>query len=70
MNFNAAVLTHAGAALAIEQLHTANLGDADVLVRIVATALCHTDLEAVEGQLGAPFPLVPGHEAAGIVEWV
>jgi S-(hydroxymethyl)glutathione dehydrogenase/alcohol dehydrogenase len=70
VNFNAAVLTHAGAALAIEQLHTANLGEADVLVRIVATALCHTDLEAVEGQLGAPFPLVPGHEAAGIVEWV
>lgn len=70
MNFKAAVLKTAGAQLSIEQLRTAHLGDADVLVRIVATALCHTDLEAVEGQLGTPLPLVPGHEAAGIVEWV
>jgi S-(hydroxymethyl)glutathione dehydrogenase/alcohol dehydrogenase len=70
MNFNAAVLETVGQPLGIRQLQTANLGDEDVLVRIVATALCHTDLEAVEGQLGTPLPLVPGHEAAGIVEWV
>lgn len=70
MNFNAAVLETAGQPLGIRELRTANLGDGDVLVRIVATALCHTDLEAVEGQLGTPLPLVPGHEAAGVVEWV
>lgn len=70
MNFNAAVLETAGQPLGIQELRTANLGDGDVLVRIVATALCHTDLEAVEGQLGTPLPLVPGHEAAGVVEWV
>jgi S-(hydroxymethyl)glutathione dehydrogenase/alcohol dehydrogenase len=70
VDFNAAVLESAGAPLGIRQLRTANLGDDDVLVRIVATALCHTDLEAVEGQLGTPLPLVPGHEAAGVVEWV
>jgi S-(hydroxymethyl)glutathione dehydrogenase/alcohol dehydrogenase len=70
VNFKAAVLKTAGEPLTIEQLKIANLGDSDVLVRIKATSLCHTDLEAVEGQLGSPLPLVPGHEAAGVVEWV
>ncbi|HEV7618871.1 MAG TPA: Zn-dependent alcohol dehydrogenase [Burkholderiaceae bacterium] len=70
MNFKAAVLKTAGSPLSIEQLKIANLGESDVLVRIKATSLCHTDLEAVEGQLASPLPLVPGHEAAGIVEWV
>ena len=70
MSFNAAVLRSAGSLLNIERLEIRNLGDADVLVRIKATSLCHTDLEAVEGQLGTPLPLVPGHEAAGVVEWV
>ncbi|MDO9405348.1 MAG: Zn-dependent alcohol dehydrogenase [Polaromonas sp.] len=70
MSFDAAVLRTAGAPLAIERLEIRNLGDDDVLVRIMATSLCHTDLEAVEGQLGTPLPLIPGHEAAGIVEWV
>ena len=70
MNFNAAVLKTAGAPLGIETLSIRNLGDQDVLVRIKAASLCHTDLEAVEGQLASPLPLVPGHEAAGVVEWV
>lgn len=69
MTINAAVLTRVGSPLTIEQLTLANLDEFDVLVRIKATSLCHTDLEAVEGQLGSPLPLVPGHEAAGIVEW-
>lgn len=70
MTFNAAILRVVGAPLGIEKLEIRNLGDSDVLVRIKATSLCHTDLEAVEGQLGTPLPLVPGHEAAGVVEWV
>jgi S-(hydroxymethyl)glutathione dehydrogenase/alcohol dehydrogenase len=70
VNFKAAVLSTVGSALRIEQLSTGNLGESDVLVRIKAASLCHTDLEAIEGQLASPMPLVPGHEAAGIVEWV
>lgn len=42
----------------------------DVLVRIDATSVCHTDYEAVTGRLGFGFPFVPGHEAAGTVEAV
>jgi S-(hydroxymethyl)glutathione dehydrogenase/alcohol dehydrogenase len=70
VNFKAAVLRTAGLPLTIEQLSLASLGQSDVLVRIKATSLCHTDLEAVEGQLASPLPLVPGHEAAGVIEWV
>lgn len=70
MTFNAAVLRAVGDPLKIEKVEIRNLGDRDVLVRVKATSLCHTDLEAVEGQLGTPLPLIPGHEAAGIVEWV
>lgn len=70
MGVRAAVLSHAGAPLTVERLTLAKLDEHDVLVRIRATSLCHTDLEAVEGQLGSPLPLVPGHEAAGVVEWV
>jgi S-(hydroxymethyl)glutathione dehydrogenase/alcohol dehydrogenase len=42
----------------------------DVLVRIRAAGLCHTDLEVIEGSLRYPLPIVLGHEAAGIVEQV
>jgi len=64
------VLRTAWSALAIERLSIANLADTDVVVRIAATSLCHTDLEAVEGQLGTPLPMLPGHEAAGTVDWI
>ena len=70
MNFQGAVLRTAGAALSIEPLRIANLAHSDVVVRIASTSLCHTDLEAVEGHLGTPLPMLPGHEAAGIVDWV
>jgi S-(hydroxymethyl)glutathione dehydrogenase / alcohol dehydrogenase len=70
MNFSAAVLRQIGKPLAIETLSLRGLTEKDVVVRIKATSLCHTDLEAVEGALGTPAPFIPGHEAAGIVESV
>ena len=39
-----------------------------MLVRINATGICSTDLMAYQGRQPAPFPIVPGHEAAGVVE--
>lgn len=69
MTVRAAVLARIGSPLAIERLALGALDEHDVLVRIGATSLCHTDLEAVRGDLGSPLPLVPGHEAAGVVEW-
>ena len=46
-------------------------GPGEVLVRVVASGVCHSDLWAIEnGNWGAPFPMLLGHEGAGIVEAV
>src|ERR1700716_1946205 len=42
----------------------------ELLVRFTATGLCHTDLEAAAGSMPTPFPVVAGHEGAGVVELV
>lgn len=42
----------------------------EVLVRITSAGICRTDLEALDGSLGVPDPVVLGHEGAGIVEKV
>jgi Zn-dependent alcohol dehydrogenase len=42
----------------------------EVLVRLVATGICHTDLSMLRGNLPVPIPFVPGHEGAGVVEAV
>lgn len=67
--FEAAVLERTGEPLRIMPVTLGNLADTDVIIRVKATSLCHTDLEAVRGDLRTPLPFVPGHEAAGIVEW-
>jgi alcohol dehydrogenase len=45
-------------------------GDGEVLVRIEAAGLCHSDLSVVDGNRPRPVPMLLGHEAAGIVEGV
>ena len=50
MRFRAAVLHRPGALLTIETVDAAPLAPGDVLVRIRATSLCHTELEVIEGQ--------------------
>jgi aryl-alcohol dehydrogenase len=42
----------------------------EVLVRVVATGVCHTDMVVRDQQFTAPLPMVLGHEGAGIVEAV
>lgn len=44
-------------------------GPGKVGVKIVATGLCHTDIAGMQGAIGL-FPIVFGHEVAGIVEAV
>ncbi|MBW8269630.1 Zn-dependent alcohol dehydrogenase [Caldovatus aquaticus] len=63
----AAVLREIGRPLRIEEIAVGPLMPGDVLVRIRAASLCHTDLEAIEGQLPVRLPAVLGHEAAGTV---
>jgi len=68
MQFRAAVLNRVNESLSVDTLTMAPLSATDVLVRIRATGLCHTDLEVIQGTLAYPLPIVLGHEGAGIVE--
>ena len=70
LQYRAAVLHAPQTPMSIETVTAAALKPTDVLVRIRATGLCHTDLEVIEGSLRYPLPIVLGHEAAGIVEQV
>ncbi len=57
--------------LGIETVSLAPPRAGEVRVRIAAAGVCHSDLHLVDGALGAGrWPLVPGHEGAGIVEAV
>src|SRR5215210_7965717 len=68
LKYRAAVLHAAQKPMSIETITAGALKPTDVLVRIRAAGLCHTDLEVIEGSLRYPMPIVLGHEAAGIVE--
>src|SRR3981189_1449266 len=68
LQYRAAVLHAAQTPMSIETITAAALRPTDVLVRIRAAGLCHTDLEVIEGSLRYPMPIVLGHQAAGVVE--
>ncbi|WP_211440826.1 zinc-dependent alcohol dehydrogenase family protein [Collimonas humicola] len=75
MKIRAAVLRQAGLPhpyreskpLAIEELELAPPGRDEVLVRIRAAGLCHSDLSVINGDRPRPLPMALGHEAAGEV---
>ena len=72
MKIKAAVARLPHMPLSVEVLHidTQSIRATEVLVKLVATGLCHTDLAAREQHLPITFPAVLGHEGAGIVEAV
>lgn len=53
--------------LAVADIDLAPPGGGEVLVRVGAAGLCHSDLSVVDGSRPRPLPMVLGHEAAGIV---
>lgn len=54
--------------LRIEELDLDPPGHGELLIRIEAAGVCHSDLSAVTGVRPWPLPLAVGHEAAGVVE--
>ncbi len=60
----------AGKPLVVEELEAPAVGPSDVLVRVAASGICHTDHAAIAGLTPIPFPFVPGHEGCGTVEEV
>ncbi|MCL4745111.1 MAG: alcohol dehydrogenase catalytic domain-containing protein, partial [Burkholderiaceae bacterium] len=64
----AAVLYEVGAGLRIEDMPVPRVGPSDVLVKVAAAGICHTDLGIVDGKVPiGRLPLVLGHEVAGKV---
>ena len=51
----------------IGDLDLAPPGDTELLVRVEAAGLCHSDLSVVDGNRVRPVPMLLGHEAAGVV---
>ncbi|MFE0627084.1 Zn-dependent alcohol dehydrogenase [Streptomyces sp. NPDC058864] len=52
----------------VDDLEVCDPGPGEVLVRIHAAGLCHSDLSVVDGVIPFPVPVVLGHEGAGVVE--
>jgi len=69
MKMKAAVLYETNTPLKVEEITLDEPQDQEVLVKMVASGVCHTDLHAAKGEMGRP-PIVLGHEGAGIVEKV
>jgi alcohol dehydrogenase len=76
MKIKAAVLNAIGAKapyveskpLTIEEIDLAPPGHGEVLVKIGAAGLCHSDLSVINGDRPRPMPMALGHEAAGVIE--
>lgn len=66
----AAVLHEFGGDLVIDEVTVSSPAPDEVLVRTVASGVCHTDRTMQQGGNPLPLPLLLGHEAAGIVEAV
>ncbi|HEX7131004.1 MAG TPA: NDMA-dependent alcohol dehydrogenase [Iamia sp.] len=70
MQTKAAVLWENNSPWSIEDVELDEPKDGEVLVRLVASGMCHSDDHAVTGDLPVPTPMVCGHEGAGVVEAV
>jgi alcohol dehydrogenase len=76
MKIRAAVLDRMGTAppyaiskpLRIAEVELDKPGRGEILVRIAAAGLCHSDLSVINGDRPRPMPMALGHEAAGVVE--
>jgi Zn-dependent alcohol dehydrogenase len=70
MQIRAAVLEKTGGPLTVADLDLAPPGPEEVLVRLGASGVCHSDWNAIDGTAETPCPAVLGHEGAGVVEEV
>jgi S-(hydroxymethyl)glutathione dehydrogenase / alcohol dehydrogenase len=71
MRIRAAVLRHPSQPVAVEEVELDPPKAGEVLVKVVAAGVCHSDVRYADGDLGAGrWPMVLGHEGAGVVEAV
>ncbi|MBZ0284147.1 MAG: Zn-dependent alcohol dehydrogenase [Anaerolineae bacterium] len=70
MKIQAALLLGAHQPFRVEELELEEPRTSEVLVKIAASGVCHSDYHLVSGATNHPMPVVPGHEGAGVVEAV
>jgi S-(hydroxymethyl)glutathione dehydrogenase/alcohol dehydrogenase len=63
----AAVLNAVGSPLVVEELPVPGPRAEEVLIKVAACGVCHSDLHVAKGELKFPLPCVLGHEISGIV---
>jgi S-(hydroxymethyl)glutathione dehydrogenase / alcohol dehydrogenase len=68
MRAKAAVMYGSGQPLELDELEVLPPGNGEVLVRYVASGVCHSDLHVMQGLMAHPTPVVLGHEGSGVVE--
>jgi len=68
VKINAAVLERTGGPLELAEVELAPPGPGEVLVRLHASGVCHSDQNAIDGTAPTRCPAVLGHEGAGVVE--
>src|SRR3954468_14128970 len=66
----AAVLYEYGQPLVVQELELDAPRAGEILVRMVASGVCHSDLHSLQGVHPGPMPAVIGHEGAGVVEQI
>lgn len=67
MLIRAAVVAEPSGPFVLQQLRLEKPKAGEVLVKVAACGLCHTDLAARSGFMETPFPMVLGHEGSGVV---
>lgn len=70
MKTRAAVLEEGATRFEIRELEVDEPGPGEVHVKFAASGLCHSDLHLLDGDIVPRFPIVAGHEGAGVVEAV
>lgn len=70
MRTSAAIALAPGEPLAVLDIDLDDPRDDEILVRMLAVGICHTDISAARGRLPVRMPIVLGHEGAGVVERV
>jgi S-(hydroxymethyl)glutathione dehydrogenase / alcohol dehydrogenase len=70
MQITKAVVVHEVGRIAVEQVELAPPKAFEVKIKMAAAGVCHSDLSVLNGTIPHPFPVVLGHEGAGVVEAV
>src|SRR3977135_3815078 len=70
MKIRAAVFYEPGVPFSIETIALEGPRAGEVLVKVAAVGVCHSDWHLMTGATRHPLPVVPGHEGAGVVQAV